>query len=43
MFITNKRVAYPNEFKISNTTIEAMEQFKLLGVIKDNKLSFPKA
>jgi hypothetical protein len=40
MYITNKRLVRPKEFTILNHSIEAVEQFKLLGVIIDNKLSF---
>jgi hypothetical protein len=40
MYITSKRVARPKEFIVQNNKIEAVEQFKLLGVIIDNKLTF---
>jgi hypothetical protein len=37
---TNKRVVKPKEFTFSSHKIEAVEQFKLLGAIIDNKLNF---
>ena len=40
MYITNRRFVIPKEFKIMNNTIEAVVNFKLLGVIIDNKLNF---
>ena len=40
MYITNRRVVKPKEFNVSDNKIEVVEQFKLLGVIIDNKLSF---
>lgn len=41
MFIHNKRnVVLPKEFVFEGTTIEIVSEFKLLGIILDNKLSF---
>ena len=41
MYITNKRIQLPTEFKVSSTrTIKVVEKFKLLGVTLDNRLKF---
>ena len=39
MYITNRNIVIPKEFKIMNNSIQA-EHFKLLDIIIDNKLSF---
>ena len=40
MVITNKRVVIPQFIEYNNIKIEIVKQFKLLGVIIDNKLNF---
>lgn len=42
MFVTNKRVDLPYEVSINNNTITVVNEFKLLGVTLDNKLTFNK-
>ena len=39
-FIKNKRFNYPREFLINNNVIQVVDNFKLLGVTLDSKLSF---
>ena len=40
MYITNRHLVIPKKFKYMETQIEVFDQFKLLGVIIDNKLKF---
>jgi hypothetical protein len=42
MFVTNKRVSFPNSISLKNLNCEVkvVDSFKLLGVEIDNKLSF---
>ena len=43
MFITNKRsIQTPEFFMINNQQVKVVSDFKLLGIIIDNKLSFAK-
>jgi hypothetical protein len=42
MFISNKRISFPKEIQIDDKKIACVEQFKLLGVVIDNKLNFEK-
>ena len=40
MFITNKRVILPSELTLDNIKVQSVDEFKLLGITIDNKLSF---
>ena len=40
MFITNKRINTPSFIKFDGVKVEVVSQFKLLGVLIDNKLNF---
>lgn len=43
MFVTNKRnICVPESILIDNNNVEVVNNFKLLGVTIDNKLSFEK-
>jgi len=42
MFVTNKRVLLPKELIIEGIKVQVVSEFKLLGVIIDDKLSFIK-
>ena len=40
MVLTNKRIVIPSSISYKNVNIEVVKQFKLLGVVLDNKLNF---
>ena len=40
MVITNKRIKIPGAFTFNDITIKCVNEFKLLGITIDNKLSF---
>jgi len=42
MFVSNKRVVYPTSINIKGLSILVVNEFKLLGVVIDNKLTFTK-
>ena len=42
MFVTNKRIVLPKEITKRNVSVQVLEDFKLLGITIDNKLSFTK-
>ena len=42
MFVTNKRIKLPSELNLNGFKIEVVEEFKLLGVVLDNKLTMQK-
>jgi hypothetical protein len=43
MFVSNKhKLNIPKEVKVDDVSIQVVEEFKLLGVMIDNKLNFEK-
>ena len=40
MFVTNKRLVLPKQIDYDSISIEVVDEFKLLGVLIDNKLHF---
>ena len=42
MVVTNKQIKIPKELTINNNKVKVVENFKLLGVVLDKKLTFSK-
>ena len=40
MIVTNRRISLTDSFIINNIEIKCIKEFKLLGIIIDNKLNF---